>query len=158
MSTKATKPTKASKTASKTASAPAAATTADNPAGFKPKKSVALSGVVAGNTAICTVGRSGNDLNYRGYDILDLADSSEFEEIAHLLIHGKLPTQAELTAYKQKLKRYRGLPANLQTVLESLPAHSHPMDVMRTAVSVLGCTLPGRTITMWPTPAISPTD
>lgn len=108
----------------------------------KVKKSVALSGVVAGNTALCTVGRTGNDLSYRGYDILDLAKVSEFEEIAHLLVHGKLPNKKELEAYKAKLKRLRGLPANLQTVLESLPAASHPMDVMRTAVSVLGCTLP----------------
>ena len=108
----------------------------------KAKKSVALSGVVAGNTALCTVGRTGNDLSYRGYDILDLAEVSEFEEIAHLLVHGKLPNTKELQAYKEKLRRLRGIPANLQTVLESLPAASHPMDVMRTAVSVLGCTLP----------------
>ncbi len=111
-------------------------------AGFKPKKSVALSGVVAGNTALCTVGRSGNDLHYRGYDILDIAHTSEFEEIAHLLVHGKLPNKAELAAYKQKLKSLRGLPAQLQVALEALPASSHPMDVMRTAVSVLGCVLP----------------
>ncbi len=109
---------------------------------FKPKKSVALSGVTAGNTALCTVGRSGNDLHYRGYDVLDFADSSEFEEIAHLLIHGKLPNKAELAAYKDKLRNLRGLPAQLQTVLESLPAASHPMDVMRTAASALGCMLP----------------
>ncbi len=109
---------------------------------FKPKKSVALSGVVAGNTALCTVGRSGNDLHYRGYDILDFADTSEFEEIAHLLVHGKLPNKAELAAYKEKLRALRGLPAQLQTALEALPAASHPMDVMRTAVSVLGCVLP----------------
>lgn len=108
----------------------------------KPKKSVALSGVAAGNTALCTVGRTGNDLSYRGYDILDLAATSEFEEIAHLLVHGKLPNATELAAYKAKLRRLRGLPANLQSVLEALPAASHPMDVMRTAVSVLGCTLP----------------
>ncbi|WP_415302184.1 2-methylcitrate synthase [Alcaligenes sp. SJTW-7] len=110
--------------------------------GFKPKKSVALSGVVAGNTALCTVGRSGNDLHYRGYDILDLAQACEFEEVAYLLIHGKLPNRNELRAYKQKLKRLRGLPLALQSALETLPAHSHPMDVMRTAVSVLGCVLP----------------
>ncbi|MBV6306469.1 2-methylcitrate synthase [Candidimonas humi] len=109
---------------------------------FKPKKSVALSGVAAGNTALCSVGRSGNDLHYRGYDILDLADTCEFEEIAHLLIHGKLPTKAELAAYKQKLRKLRGLPAELQSALEALPAASHPMDVMRTAASVLGCILP----------------
>jgi len=111
-------------------------------AGFKPKKSVALSGVAAGNTALCTVGRTGNDLHYRGYDILDLAESSEFEEIAHLLVHGKLPTTAELKAYKQKLKALRGLPANVKASLEWLPASSHPMDVMRTGVSALGCVLP----------------
>ena len=121
--------------------APAAAAAEAAPT-FKPKKSVALSGVTAGNTALCTVGRSGNDLHYRGYDILDLAAVSEFEEIAHLLIHGKLPNKAELAAYKQKLKALRGLPAQLQTVLESLPAASHPMDVMRTAASTLGCILP----------------
>jgi len=113
----------------------------DKPA-FKPKKSVALSGVVAGNTALCTVGRSGNDLHYRGYNILDLAHHTEFEEVAHLLIHGKLPDAAELRAYKQKLRALRGLPLQVQTVLEALPAASHPMDVMRTAVSTLGCVLP----------------
>lgn len=110
--------------------------------GFKPKKSVALSGVTAGNTALCTVGKTGNDLHYRGYDILDVADSCEFEEIAHLLVHGKLPTAAELKAYKIKLKALRGVPAAVKTALESLPASSHPMDVMRTGVSVLGCVLP----------------
>ncbi|EKJ4270828.1 2-methylcitrate synthase [Salmonella enterica] len=109
---------------------------------IKPKKSVALSGVPAGNTALCTVGKSGNDLHYRGYDILDLAEHCEFEEVAHLLIHGKLPTRDELNAYKSKLKALRGLPANVRTVLEALPAASHPMDVMRTGVSALGCTLP----------------
>jgi 2-methylcitrate synthase len=116
-------------------------TTQENPT-FKPKKSVALSGVAAGNTALCSVGKTGNDLHYRGYDILDVADNCEFEEIAHLLVHGKLPTVAELTAYKAKLKSLRGLPANLKLALEALPASSHPMDVMRTASSVLGCTLP----------------
>jgi 2-methylcitrate synthase len=110
--------------------------------GFKPKKSVALSGVTAGNTALCTVGKTGNDLHYRGYDILDVADTCEFEEIAHLLVHGKLPTNAELQAYKQKLKALRGLPANVKAVLEWLPPSSHPMDVMRTGVSALGCVLP----------------
>ena len=104
-----------------------------------PKKSVALSGVVAGNTALCTVGRSGNDLHYRGYDILEIAEASEFEEIAHLLIHGKLPTGAELTAYKQRLKSLRSIPTEVRHVLEALPAHAHPMDVMRTGVSALGC-------------------
>lgn len=91
---------------------------------IKPKKSVALSGVPAGNTALCTVGKSGNDLHYRGYDILDLAEHCEFEEVAHLLIHGKLPTRDELAAYKTKLKALRGLPANVRTVLEALPAAS----------------------------------
>jgi len=110
--------------------------------GFKPKKSVALSGTVAGNTALCTVGRSGNDLHYRGYDILDLAAQSEFEEIAHLLVHGKLPNVAELKAYKTKLKSLRGLPAAVKTALEQLPPSAHPMDVMRTGVSVLGCVNP----------------
>ncbi len=109
---------------------------------FKPKKSVALSGVVAGNTALCTVGKTGNDLHYRGYDILDIANTSEFEEIAYLLVHGKLPNEGELKGYKAKLKSLRGLPAPVQDALEALPAASHPMDVMRTAVSVLGCVLP----------------
>lgn len=108
----------------------------------KPKKSVALSGVVAGNTELCTVGRSGNDLHYRGYDILDVANACEFEEIAHLLVHGKLPNTAELAAYKTKLKALRGLPAAVKAALEALPAASHPMDVMRTGVSALGCALP----------------
>ena len=113
--------------------------TAPKPA---PKKSVALSGVVAGTTALCTVGRTGNDLHYRGYDILDVADVCEFEEIAHLLVHGKLPNRAELAAYKAKLKSLRGLPAAVKAALEQLPASSHPMDVMRTGVSVLGCVKP----------------
>ncbi|WP_313495915.1 2-methylcitrate synthase [Stenotrophomonas sp.] len=109
---------------------------------FKPKKSVALSGTAAGNTALCTVGRSGNDLHYRGYDILDLANTSEFEEIAHLLVHGKLPNKAELRAYKAKLKALRGIPAAVKAALEELPPSAHPMDVMRTGVSVLGCVSP----------------
>ena len=109
---------------------------------FKPKKSVALSGVAAGNTALCTVGRTGNDLHYRGYDILDFATTAEFEEIAHLLVHGRLPNAAELAAYKTKLKSLRGIPASVKVVLEQLPASTHPMDVMRTAVSALGCALP----------------
>ncbi len=109
---------------------------------FKPKKSVALSGVTAGNTALCTVGRTGNDLHYRGYDILDIATQSEFEEIAHLLIHEKLPNGKQLAAYKKKLKAMRALPAAVVTVLEQLPAASHPMDVLRTGVSALGCTVP----------------
>jgi 2-methylcitrate synthase len=110
--------------------------------GFKPKKSVALSGVVAGNTAICTVGRSGNDLHYRGYDILDIAESCEFEEIAYLLIHGKLPNPQELAAYKRHLEGLRGLSPRLRGVLELLPASTHPMDVLRTGVSELGCETP----------------
>ena len=112
------------------------------PAGFKPKKSVALSGVTAGNTALCTVGTTGNDLHYRGYDILDIATTCEFEEIAYLLVHEKLPNRAELAAYKAKLKGLRGLPGGVQTALEQLPAASHPMDVLRTGVSVLGCIEP----------------
>jgi 2-methylcitrate synthase len=104
----------------------------------KPKKSVALSGVAAGNTALCTVGRTGNDLHYRGYDILDFADEAEFEEVAYLLVHEKLPNKAELSAYKKKLLGLRTLPAPLRTALEQLPKTAHPMDVMRTAVSVLG--------------------
>ena len=104
----------------------------------KVKKSVALSGVDAGNTAVCTVGRTGNDLHYRGYDILDFADEAEFEEIAHLLIHERLPSGAELAAYKRRLKSLRGLPAALKTALEQLPASAHPMDVLRTGCSVLG--------------------
>ena len=109
---------------------------------FGPKKSVALSGVTAGNTALCTVGRTGNDLHYRGYDILEIATVSEFEEIAYLLVHEKLPNRAELAAYKAKLKSLRGLPTTVRSALEVLPASSHPMDVLRTGVSVLGCTLP----------------
>jgi 2-methylcitrate synthase len=108
----------------------------------KPKKSVALSGVTAGNTALCTVGRTGNDLHYRGYDILDIADQCTFEEIAHLLVHGTLPNRTELKAYMAKLRSLRGVPASVKSVLEALPAASHPMDVMRTAVSALGCALP----------------
>ena len=108
----------------------------------KPKKSVALSGVVAGNTALCTVGRTGNDLHYRGYNILDIAEAAEFEEIAHLLVHGRLPTIVELRAYKDRLRSYRGLPNSLCNVLEEMPPSVHPMDVLRTAVSHLGCLLP----------------
>ena len=108
----------------------------------KPKKSVALSGVTAGNTALCSVGRSGNDLHYRGYDILEVADTCEFEEIAYLLIHGKLPNKVELAAYKVKLKGLRGIPAPVRAVLEQLPPATHPMDVMRTGASALGCVLP----------------
>ena len=109
---------------------------------FKPKKSVALSGTTAGNTAICTVGRTGNDLHYRGYDILDIAETCEFEEVAYLIIHEKLPTQAELDAYKTKLKSLRDLPQSVKTILEQLPASTHPMDVMRTGCSALGCLEP----------------
>ena len=108
----------------------------------KAKKSVALSGVAAGNTALCTVGRTGNDLHYRGYDILDVATTCEFEEIAYLLVHGKLPNRAELDAYKTMLKSLRGIPGVVKAVLEQIPASAHPMDVMRTGVSALGCTLP----------------
>jgi 2-methylcitrate synthase len=112
------------------------------PAAFKPKKSVALSGVAAGNTALCTVGRTGNDLHYRGYDILDVANTCEFEEIAHLLVHETLPNKAELRAYKDKLRGLRGLSREVTTVLEQLPARAHPMDVLRTGVSALGCVNP----------------
>ena len=108
----------------------------------KPKKSVALSGTAAGNTALCTVGRTGNDLAYRGYDIKDLAEGACFEEVAHLLVHGELPTADQLRAYKTKLKRLRGLPAIVQEALELIPANAHPMDVMRTGCSVLGTVLP----------------
>jgi 2-methylcitrate synthase len=108
----------------------------------KPKKSVALSGVPAGNTALCTVGRSGNDLHYRGYDILDFADEAEFEEVAYLLVHEKLPNAAELAAYKKKLRALRGLPSAVMTALEAVPPSAHPMDVMRTGVSALGTVLP----------------
>ncbi len=119
-------------------------TEATAPAGPKPKKSVALSGVMAGNTALCTVGRTGNDLHYRGYDILDIADSCEFEEIAHLLVHGTLPTLTELREYKNRLRALRGIPAPVRETLERIPAAAHPMDVMRTAVSALGAVLPER--------------
>ena len=110
----------------------------------KPKKSVALSGVTAGNTALCTVGRTGNDLHYRGYDILDIAITSEFEEIAYLLVHGTLPNVPQLQAYKARLRALRGLPHTVRTGLEALPAATHPMDVLRTGVSALGCALPER--------------
>ena len=109
---------------------------------FKPKKSVALSGVTAGNTALCSVGKSGNDLHYRGYDIADLAAHCEFEEVAYLLIYGALPTQSQLHSYKTKLKGLRGLPDEVKRVLEQLPASAHPMDVMRSGVSALGCISP----------------
>src|SRR5687768_9129463 len=108
----------------------------------KPKKSVALSGIAAGNTALCSVGRTGNDLHYRGYDILEVAETCEFEELAYLLIHGKLPNKVELAAYKTKLKGLRGIPAPVRAVLEQLPPATHPMDVLRTGASALGCVLP----------------
>jgi len=109
---------------------------------FKPKKSVALSGTPAGNTALCTVGHSGNDLHYRGYDIKDLAAHCEYEEVAHLLVHGKLPNAAELAAYKASLRPLRSLPTAVKQALELLPSSTHPMDVLRTGVSVLGCVAP----------------
>jgi 2-methylcitrate synthase len=112
------------------------------PAAFKPKKSVALSGTPAGNTAICTVGHSGNDLHYRGYDIRDLAAHCEFEEVAHLLVHGALPNEMELAAYKARLRSLRSLPAAVKQALELLPPTTHPMDVLRSGVSVLGCMMP----------------
>jgi 2-methylcitrate synthase len=111
-------------------------------ADFKPKKSVALSGVTAGNTALCSVGKSGNDLHYRGFDIADLAAQCEFEEVAHLLIHDTLPTAAQLAAYKKKLQGLRSLPAQVKAILEQIPATAHPMDVMRSGVSALGCVTP----------------
>jgi len=109
---------------------------------FKPKKSVALSGVAAGNTALCSVGKSGNDLHYRGYDILDLAEKAEFEETAYLLIYGQLPTRSQLAAYKARLRSYRGLPQSLKNILKNIPSTAHPMDVLRTAASVLGTLQP----------------
>jgi 2-methylcitrate synthase len=112
------------------------------PRGFKPKKSVALSGVVAGNTALSTVGHTGNDLHYRGYDIREIAEAASFEETAYLLVHGELPNAAQLRAYTEKLRGLRGIPSAVKTVLEALPASAHPMDVMRTGVSALGCVLP----------------
>ena len=114
----------------------------DNPVAFKPKKSVALSGTPAGETALCTVGHTGNDLHYRGYDIVDLAAQCEFEEVAHLLVQGRLPNAQELAAYKQRLVRLRWLPPEVKQALELLPARSHPMDVLRTGVSVMGCVRP----------------
>jgi len=114
------------------------------PVAFRPKKSVALSGTPAGETAICTVGQSGNDLHYRGYDIAGLAEHCEFAEVAYLLIHGKLPNVAELAAYKARLLTLREFPAEVSQALELIPAHTHPMDVLRTGVSVLGCLRPER--------------
>ena len=112
------------------------------PAAFKPKKSVALSGTPAGETALCTVGRSGNDLHYRGFDIVDLAAHCEFEEVAHLLVHGRLPNTKELAAYKERLVSLRWLPDEVKQALELLPPRAHPMDVLRTGVSVMGCVRP----------------
>jgi 2-methylcitrate synthase len=117
---------------------------AESPTSARGKKSVALSGVVAANTALCTVGRTGNDLHYRGYDILEVAEACEFEEIAHLLVHERLPTSAELAAYREKLRSFRELPEELRDVLEAIPATAHPMDVLRTGVSMLGCVEPER--------------
>jgi 2-methylcitrate synthase len=114
----------------------------NSPIAFKPKKSVALSGTPAGETALCTVGHSGNDLHYRGYDIADLAAHCEFEEVAHLLIQGRLPNAHELTAYKQRLQSLRWLPPEVKLALELLPPRAHPMDVLRTGVSVMGCVRP----------------
>ena len=111
---------------------------------MKPKKSVALSGAIAGNTALCSVGLTGNDLHYRGYDILDIAEACEYEEIAFLLVYGKLPTQAELDAYKARLRALRALPAALKATLEQIPASAHPMDVLRTGCSMLGALMPER--------------
>ena len=116
----------------------------DTPVGMKPKKSVALSGIAAGTTALCTVGRTGNDLHYRGYDILEIADRCEFEEIAYLLLYGRLPRVPELVAYKARLRQLRGLPALVKQMLELIPANAHPMDVMRTGCSALGSALPER--------------
>jgi 2-methylcitrate synthase len=117
---------------------------AESPTPTRGKKSVALSGVVAANTALCTVGRTGNDLHYRGYDILEVAEACEFEEIAHLLVHERMPTSAELAAYRKKLISLRWLPEELRDVLEAIPATAHPMDVLRTGVSMLGCLEPER--------------
>ncbi len=102
------------------------------------KKTGGLAGVVAGRTDICTVGREGAGLTYRGYDIYDLADHACFEEVAHLLHHGYLPNASELAAYREKLKSLRSLPGALKRALESIPADTHPMDVLRTGCSVLG--------------------
>ncbi|ANH82748.1 2-methylcitrate synthase [Niabella ginsenosidivorans] len=114
----------------------------NNESAFKPKKSVALSGVAAGNTALCSVGKSGNDLHYRGYDILDLAEKVQFEEVAYLLIYGQLPTQPQLNAYKSRLRSLRGLPGGVKDCLKNIPPAAHPMDVLRTTASVLGTLLP----------------
>ena len=119
-----------------------AETSSDSTTTYRAKKSVALSGVSAGNTALSTVGQSGDDLRYRGYDVRELAANCEYEEVAHLLIHGTLPNEAKLNAYKKKLRSLRGLPIHVKHVLEAIPAAAHPMDVLRTGVSALGATLP----------------
>src|ERR1019366_7541846 len=113
-----------------------------HPHSFKPKKSVDLSGVSAGSTALSTVGHSGDNLHYRGFDILDLARKCEFEEVAHLLLYGSLPDRVQLSEYKKKLKSIRGLPTTVKVALEAMPASAHPMDVIRTGISALGCVLP----------------
>src|SRR5690349_16373878 len=110
----------------------------------KVKKSVALSGVPAGNTAISTVGQAGNDLHYRGYDIADLAAHASYEEVAYLLVHEHLPSRLELDAYRQRLIALRGIPGPVRAVLEQLPATAHTMGVLRTACSALGATDPER--------------
>jgi 2-methylcitrate synthase len=114
----------------------------EQPTAFKPKKSVALSGVAAGNTALCSVGKSGNDLHYRGYDILELAEKAQFEEVAYLLIYGELPTQSQLNAYTAKLRSLRGLPQAAKNVLKNIPPAAHPMDVLRTVASLMGTLQP----------------
>jgi 2-methylcitrate synthase len=101
-------------------------------------KTGGLEGIIAGDTAIATVGKEGKGLTYRGYSIYDLAEQSTFEEVAYLLVYGRLPTQNELHRYKADLQALRGLPAALKTVLEQIPADTHPMDVMRTGCSMLG--------------------
>jgi len=106
------------------------------------KKSVALSGVVAGDTQLSTVGHTGNDLHYRGYEINDLAQNCEFEEVAYLILYGALPTKAQLTDYKAQLSKLRDLPSEVKTILENLPKSAHPMDVVRTATSALGSFYP----------------
>ncbi|TXI34820.1 MAG: 2-methylcitrate synthase [Niabella sp.] len=116
--------------------------TSQETSAFKPKKSVALSGVAAGNTALCTVGKSGNDLHYRGYDINDLAEKASFEEVAYLLIHEKLPNAAQLKAYRTKLKSLRSIPGAVKKILRQIPAAAHPMDVLRTYTSIMGTILP----------------
>ncbi|MBB71385.1 MAG: 2-methylcitrate synthase [Legionellales bacterium] len=107
-------------------------------------KSGGLAGITAGQTAIATVGKEGFGLNYRGYSVDDLAEHACFEEVAYLLIYGKLPNETELTDYKNRLKSYRALPGALKIVLEQIPSHAHPMDVLRTGCSALGTMEPER--------------